>query len=148
MKNTIYIYPTGHTKVVTENGDNSIIIRFEKASPDATIELLKGNEWYSELKCRHINGKASATVPKETLTGSNLHFRLKDENGFSEYFHIVYDKKKPLSLLTLGTVNRVIFGNIAGINPSQNYNTYKDLSAFTNDELSAYTYKELRERSL
>lgn len=145
MKNTIFVYPTGHTKVVTENGDNSIVIRFEKASPDATIELLKGNEWFSELRCRHINGKASATLPKETLTGSNLHFRLKDEGKYSEYFHVVYDKSKSL---TLANVNRVVFGNIAGNNPSQNYNTYNDLSAFTNGELSAYTYNELRERSL
>ena len=143
MKNTIFVYPTGHTKVVTENGDNSIVIRFEKASPDATIELLKGNEWYSELRCRHINGKASATVPKETLTGSNLHFRLKAEGKYSEYFHVVYDKSKPL---TLANVNRVVFENIAGNNPSQSYNTYNDLSAFTNGELSAYTYTELRER--
>ena len=143
MKNTIIIFPTGNTKVVTENGDNSIVIRFEKASPDATIELLKGNEWFSELRCRHINGKASATVPKETLTGSNLHFRLKDKGKYSEYFHVVYDKSKPL---TLANVNRVVFENIAGNNPSQSYNTYNDLSAFTNGELSAYTYNELRER--
>lgn len=148
MKNKITILPTGRTKVETEKGSNSIILEFENADSDATIELYRGNEFFSELNCRHLSGKASATLPAEALTGSNLHFRLKKKEGFSDFFHVVYDNGKPLSLALLSEENRVVFGNLGEENPVEAVNTYGDLKAFTNGQLSAYTYKELRERSL
>ena len=118
-------------EIVNERGSDSVIVTFlgptEKqavhsnsdsdsttvstiAVVDATgLELYKGDSLYDILPIRIIDTSASVVIPKEVFTGSILHFRLVCPNGFSQFYHIVYN---PEYDFVLKQYDEVVCGNL------------------------------------
>lgn len=130
MKNTIKI-KNKITEIVNESGSDSVIVTFlglaEKKArhsnsgsdpvivsiitvTDATgLELYKGDSLYDVLPVRIVDTSASAVLPKEVFTGSIIHVRLVCPNGFSQFYHIVYNPKYDF---VLKQYDEVVCGNL------------------------------------
>lgn len=133
----------------SNNGTDTIIVSTITVTDATGLEVYKGDSLYDVLPVRIVGTSASATLPKEVFTGSILHVRLVCPNGFSQFYHIVYN---PEYDFVFKQYDEVVCGNLLldGTSTVVNgeFNTYDDLAAFNNSYLRQYDYSELRSESL
>lgn len=145
MRNLISIKNSALYQIEIGSGQNSVIVSFLGVTTTINyLEIYKGDEFYSNVECTTGGGVATAEIPIEIFTGSNIHFRLIGDNVPAQFYHVVYDTSKELALLPNNYV--MASNNVPGmfvLNDAA-FGSYAVLSLFTYGELEAYTYDELR----
>lgn len=144
MRNIVFIKNELLYQIEIGSGQDSVVISMIGVSAsDCYVEIYKGDEFYTCITCTIGGGVATAEIPIDIFTGSNIHFRFMCDGTPTQFYHIITDVSKDLMLTMKNYVVAANDAMGAVVLNNNAFGSYAYLSLATYGELEVYTYDDL-----